>query len=308
MVDQLKGQLSGDELISWPAKAPAPATDFDVLIAMGPVTGEMLASQPRLGLVQVASDGYDAVDLEAATEAGVWVSYTPGDVSGNADSVAEYAVMLLIATCRRLGEQLSFVRDHAEPRPLLNPALVNQEVCLYGLGVIGKMIAERLKPFGVRLSAVDTHPEHAPSDIQTHAVSDRDGALASADAVILCVRGSAENRHLADASFFAAMKKGSVLINIARGSLVDETALLNAVQSGHVAAAGLDVLEEEPVQATNPLLTLPQVLVTPHVAGFTDLTLEGTSRYVLKALGQFRAGEKLVSLVNAPPSPRVALR
>lgn len=144
--------------------------------------------------------------------------------------------------------------------------------------------------------------------VEAFPVERRADALGAADAVVLCVRGSQQNRHLVDAGFLKEMKKGSTLVNIARGSLVDEAALLEALRSGHLGAAGLDVQEKEPVDPANPLLTMPTVFLTPHVAGFTDYTLEGTAKYLAKVVGWVREGRRFASLLNQPEKPRLAWR
>lgn len=154
---------------------------------------------------------------------------------------------------------------------------------------------------------MDWHPLQAPKEIPTRSLAELKEAVAEADFVVLSIRGSKENKHMIDAGVLAAMKKGAALVNIARGSLTDEKALYDAVKSGHIRGAGLDVLEQEPVQANNPLLALPQVFVTPHVAGQTDLTIEGTAGYVAEVIGKLKAGQKMTSLLNEPKTPRRVL-
>ena len=301
-------RLPGDELLAWPPEAPAPANDIEVIISVGPVTRAQMQSQPQLALIQTASDGYETVDMDAATELGIWVSFSPGDESGNADSVAEYAVMLLIAACRRLGEEREFVLDHSKPRPLLNKGLMGKTVCIVGFGSIGAKLADRLRPFGVRLAAVDERPERVPQDVHGWPVEKTMQAVGEADAVVLCVRASAKTRHMVNEEFLGSMKRGAVLVNIARGSLVEEKALFDAVKSGQIGAAGLDVTETEPVDPKDPLLTLPQVFLPPPLAGCTDHTLEGPLDYLVKALNGFRDGKRFKSLLNTPGSPRRPLR
>ena len=129
-------------------------------------------------------------------------------------------------------------------------------------------------------------------------------AFAEADYIVLCVRASAENENLTDAGALKAMKKGVIIVNIARGSLIDETALIEGLKSGQVAYAGVDVVKDEPVNANNPMLSLPQSLTTPHVAGPTDITLKGMIAYVTQAAKDFSKGKKPMALVNNPQSPR----
>ena len=292
--------LPRDEWVEWGEQGSAQA---EVLLAMGAVTRAQMEASPKLVLIQTLSDGYDAVDVEAATELGVYVSYSPGEETGNAESVAEYAVMLLLAASRRLNQALAAV--HAgEDLKLVNPALAGKTVLIAGLGAIGRMIVDRLRPFEVRLRGVDRRPAKAPMDVPTRPVEELKEALGEADYVVLCLRGSKENTHLFGAEMFAAMKRGATLINVARGSLVDEKALAEAVKSGQIGAAGLDVMEKEPVPVGDALLGLPQVFVTPHIAGNTDVMLAGTVRYVAEVVAKYRAGEKIGSVLEEVERPR----
>jgi phosphoglycerate dehydrogenase-like enzyme len=173
-------------------------------------------------------------------------------------------------------------------------------VCIVGLGSIGEQLVERLRPFGVKIVATDEHPEHAPADVTAYSADQMNIAVAHADFVVICVRASKENENLINASVLGAMKRGAVLVNIARGTLIDEVALVAAVKDGQISAAGLDVLKSEPLDPNNLLLKLPQVLVTPHIAGSTDLMLNGTANYVSVVIKEFAAGKKSKSILNSP--------
>jgi len=133
-------------------------------------------------------------------------------------------------------------------------------------------------------------------------------AVAVADYVVLAVPGTKENENMIDAEVLAAMKKGAVLVNVARGTLVEESALLTAVTSGHVYGAGIDVVKGEPVKPDNPLLSDPRIIVTPHIAGSTDVMLDGTVKYLNEVLAGYAKGIRPVGVVNEPKEPRVPLR
>lgn len=304
LLQRLKSNLPKDEFLPWLPKANPPAQDIEVVVALGPVTREQMQALPKLGLIQTASDGYETVDMDAATELGIWVSYSPGDGSGNADSVAEYAVMLLIAANRRLGEALAYISDHGKERPLLNKVLKGKTVLIVGFGDIGSKIADRLRPFGVTLTAVDKQIGSLPKDVKGYGVDDLKQAVGEADAIVLAVRASKETEGMINADVLNATKKGAVLVNIARGSLVDEKALQAAVNSGQIWAAGLDVVVEEPVNGDDPLLKYPQIFVTPHIAGFSDLTLDGSTTYLVEVMNKYRDGKQIDALLNKPKSPR----
>ena len=244
----LQDQLSGEELVRWEAGTAAPA-GVTVLLVMGPVTRELLAELPQLQLLHVLTDGYETVDVAAATEMGVWVTYSDGDATGNADSVAEFAVLLILGASRQIMTSLASLRDKTVDKPGNAPTLLQKTVCIVGPGSIGEKIAARLLPFGVRLTAVARTPLHAPKGIPTRPMEELKDAVKDADFVVLAVRATKDTEHLIDAGVMAAMKEGAVLVNVARGSLVDEKALYDAVKSGHLGGAGLDVLEHEPVRA-----------------------------------------------------------
>ncbi len=302
----IQDQMSGEEVVRWEVGAAAPA-GVTVLLAMGPVTRELMAGVPGLQLLHVLTDGYETVDVEAATEMGVWVTYSDGDATGNADSVAEFAVLLMLGAARQLMTSLGSLRDASITKPGAVPTLLQKTVCLVGPGSIGEKIAARLLPFGVRMTAVARTPLHGPKGIPTRPMTELKDAVKDADFVVLAVRATKETEHMIDADVVAAMKDGAVLVNVARGSLVDENALYDAVKSGHLGGAGLDVLEHEPVRADEPLLELPQVFLTPHVAGQTDVMVEGTAAYVGEVIGAMKAGKQAGSVLNRPKTPRLVL-
>lgn len=304
----IEAALPNQKLTPWASSQKPTTADTELLLAMGPVTREDMRSLPKLQFIQTLSDGYETVDIEVATELGIYVSFCPAEMSGNGDSVAEFAIFLLLAAARRVG----VARTPAQGKPMQRPgnaqSLLGKTVCIVGVGSIGSLIAQRLATFGVRIIGVDRLPLAAPKSIPTRHLDQLHEALAESDFVILCIRADDENSHLFNAETFAAMKPCSALINIARGSLVDEKALFDAVQSGHLGGAALDVLEREPVSADNPLLTLPQVFITPHQAGLTDLTSQGTAEYVKHVVTEIEAGRKLRSILNHPESPRLTLK
>ena len=296
------------EVVEWIGGRDAPAFDFDMLLVMGNVGRAMLLEQPKLELIQTASDGYEEVDIDAATELGIWVSYAPADLTGNATSVAEFAILLLLGAARHLGEALTSLRGGSVRQATLGLALHGKTVCIVGLGTIGQQLVDRLRPFGVKMVATDEHPENAPADVTAYSADQLNTAVADADFVVICVRASKENEDLINAASLAAMKGGAILVNIARGMLIDESALVNAVTDGQISAAGLDVLKNEPPDRKDALLQLPQVLVTPHIAGLTDLMLGGTVHYMNQVIEEFAAGRKPKSILNSPAKPRRLLR
>jgi D-3-phosphoglycerate dehydrogenase len=300
LFSDMKGRLINHEIISWLEKETAPAHDFDAAIVMGKFTRDQMASQTKLQLVHAVSAGYDGIDIDAAGKRNILVSYSPSGLTGNAISVAEFAIMLMLGASRHLNQSLLPYRENGVKAPDISAALFGKKVCIVGLGAIGRLLADRLKAFGVKISATDDHPQQSDDDITVFHTDQLKGAVSDADYVVLCVRATSENKNLINAEMLNAMKKGAVLVNIARGTLVDEAALFDALKSGHIAAAALDVMQKEPVDKHNPLLSLPQVLITPHAAGGTDITLKGMADYAVKVITDFAAGKKPEALVNDP--------
>jgi phosphoglycerate dehydrogenase-like enzyme len=313
-VELLKRMRAGnpqDEFLTWLPGGKAQAMDLDVLLVMGKAGAAELAGQTRVGLLQTVSAGYDGVDVEAATKAGIWVAAAPTTKTGNGESVAEFAVLLMLAASRRLNEALTFTHDVAPDRlepPEMNMALYGKTICIVGLGGIGDLLVERLRGFGMVLTGVDKYPEHAPAGLKAYGSDQLKSVLITADYVVLAIPGTKENENMIDAEVLAAMKKGAVLVNVSRGILVDEPALLAAVKSGKLYGAGLDVVKNEPVKPGDPLLSDPRIFVTPHIAGSTDVTWEGTVKYLGEVLAKYAKGVRPDGVVNEPKVPRIPLR
>ena len=310
MLRRLQLEQSRDEFFAWQQGDKAPSTELEVIIAFGEVDSKEIEAQTKVGLLQMASAGYEGVNVEAATKFGVWVGSAPTTKTGNGESVAELAVLLMLAASRRLNEELAFTHG-AQSRPEkweANRALSGKTACIVGLGGIGDLLIERLRGFGMILTGVDNHPEHAPNGVRGYGHDELKVAAAQADYLILAIPGTKENENMIDATVLAGMKKNAVLVNVARGTLVDEPALLAAVKSGHLYGAGLDVVKDEPVSGGNPLLTEPRIFVTPHIGGSTDLMLDGTVKYLGEVLAKYRDGLQSAGIVNEPRKPRVHLR
>jgi phosphoglycerate dehydrogenase-like enzyme len=252
-----------------PAELPRALRDADYLMGLiGPLADETLASAPQLRLVQLLSAGYDGFNLGAARAMSLPVAVNGG---ANAIAVAEHAIMLMMATLRRLTEQEADVRrgrwDKGRPRLY---ELSGSSVGIVGMGWIGREVARRLRGWETTLLYHDPMPlpperEH---ELGVSRVPFED-LLRQADLVTLHVPLSDVTRHLIDARALALMKPTAVLVNTARGGLVEEQALTEALRSGRLAGAGLDVLSEEPPPADHPLLSTPNTVLTPHLAGPT---------------------------------------
>ncbi len=256
-----------------------------------------LALAPRVGLVQQLGVGYDAVDRPAMAAAGVAVTYNPGV---NREGVAEHALMLMLALLKRLplSERVTdsgrFVSAEIVGHGLDD--LAGATVGLVGMGDIAREVAVRLDAFGSRVVY------HARRPVPDGAAAARAvrvtfaELLAASDIVSLHVPATPETYHLIGDAELAAMRPGSYLVNTARGGLVDEDALRRSIESGHLAGAALDVLENE-MDGRNPLADLPTVIVTPHTAGGSHRSLDGSLSRSAANVRRFLAGEPLVDLV-----------
>lgn len=305
--DNLAGLLPGWELASCPPDGIAEhAAGADVICPLGARLDAPTMRAGTFGLVQQFGVGLDGVDVPAATELGVWVARVPGDAGGNADSVAELAVLHLLALARRFDESRAAL---AEGRWAARPAglsLLEATVLIVGLGAIGTAVARRLAPFGPRLLAVRGRPARGgPPEIADVAGPDRlPELLGQADAVICCAELHAGTAGLFGEAEFAAMKPGALFVNVARGGLVDEAALLAALDSGQVGGAGLDVFAREPADPDGPLPRHPRVLATPHVGWLTGLMFARTSEVFAASLRAWAAGERPRWAVNSPTFTR----
>jgi phosphoglycerate dehydrogenase-like enzyme len=207
--------------------------------------------------------GYDRVDVAAATELGIAVTITP---NSNHEAVAEFALALLFAVAKSIVSNDRQVRQGRWPRELVAP-LRRCTLGILGLGRIGRSTAVRAAALGMKVIATENAPDLEFARRNSIRLVDFETLLRDSDFLSLhCPLGD-ETRGLLNRDAFAKMKKGSVLINTARGKLVVEADLVEALKSRHLAGAGLDVYELEPPAASNPLFQLEQVVLSPHVAG-----------------------------------------
>jgi phosphoglycerate dehydrogenase-like enzyme len=268
---------------------------FDVLIpTMCSVTREILGTCDRLKLIQQCGSGLEGIDIPAALNRNIFVANVPTDLSGNAGSVAELGIYMLIGLSRDMrGMAKSLAgRQMGEPQ---GRALSGKTVGLVGLGGIGQALIRRLKTFDVRLIAVKRNsPGKA---MKTHglewvgAPEDLPELLNRSDYVILCLPVTSETRHLMNRETFSHMKPGSFLINLARGGLVDRDALENALASGRIAGTGLDVFWEEPPDPNDPIFAY-NVLATPHIGGSTDVSMRGIVKAVAENIRRIQNNQK----------------
>ena len=238
-------------------------TDCDaVLCTTDQFTERVFAAAPRLKIVSRFGVGYDTIDVEAATKHGVWVTITPGI---NHLAVADHTLALLLAVARQVVPLVNMVEAGGWDRPP-GVELDGKTLGIIGFGSIGRQVARRAAGFGMRIIAHDIMEDAAAAAALGVTYASLDDLLAQSDFITLNLALTASARGLINAERIAKMKRGVYLINTSRGGAIDEPALAEALRSGHVAGAGLDVLDMEP-PTDRTLIEMPQVIVTPHVAG-----------------------------------------
>ena len=229
------------------------------------IDARALERADRLQVIARYGVGVDRVDLAAAQARGIIVTNTPG---ANADAVAELSIALMLALARQLPHANQRTRRGEWPR-LSGVSLAGSVVGLLGLGAIGRSVARRLRAFECVMQAHDPFVSSDQALQLGVQLVDLDDLVANADFLSLHMPATPDTVGLVDADFLARMKPGAFLINTARGELVDEAALWGAIRSGHLRGAALDAFSQEPPAADNPLFSLPQVIVTPHMGAHT---------------------------------------
>lgn len=257
-----------------------------VLAGMEPFNAEVLAKS-NLRVVARAGVGYDAVDMAAASKRGVVVTITPGT---NEISVAEQALSLLLGVMRGQPGRDQEVRSGVWKRVPL-PRLSGKTIGLVGLGRIGRAVATRAQGLGLKVIASDPLADSAFAAKHDIRLVTLDELYAEADIVSLHTPATPETVRMINAKSLAKMKPGAVFINTARGSLVDEAALAEALRSGHLMAAGLDVFDVEPLALDSPLLALNNVLLAPHMGGLDEESLEAMATMAGRSIAELYRGE-----------------
>ena len=254
----------------------------------------VLAACPRVRMISVWGTGLDHIDLAACRARGVTVANTPGV---NANAVAEHTLALMLAVARHIPSMDGAVRAGEWPRALLTQ-LEGKTLGIIGLGAIGRRVAELAAAFGMRLLA----STYGPDDGRAAAVGARhvpiDTLLRESDFVSLHLRLSQSTTSYISRERLASMKPTAYLINTARGGLVDRAGLVDALRAGRLAGAALDVFHEEPLAADDPLLTLSNVVLTPHNAGSTQEVID---------LGLRRAVENVEAFLRGSPANAVTV-
>ena len=260
-----------------------------------PVPWERVVGEGRLRWIQSSAAGLDHCLVPAVVDSSIIVTSASGVL---ADQVSEHAVGLAIACTRRLP---LFLAQQAAREFVRRPTrdLTGATVGIVGLGGVGRRLAEVLKPFRVRILATDWFPVRKPPGVEFLGPPDAlPEVLAAADILFLCAPLTAHTRGMIDAHALARMKPGAILVNVARGPLVDEAALAAALESGRLDSAALDVTPQEPPAADSPVWRAPRLIITPHVAGQSGRRIDAMTEFFCDNLRRYLRGEVLRNLVD----------
>jgi glyoxylate reductase len=258
----------------------------------------------RLRIIAQYAVGFDNIDVECATRHGVYVTNTPGVLT---EAVADLTWALILAAARRIVEADRYVRSGEwyrggtawHPELMLGMELSGKTLGIIGFGRIGRAVARRAKGFNMRVIYYDI--VRAPEDVEREIGAryvDLETLLRESDIVSIHVPLTPETRHMIGERELRMMKRTAILVNTARGAVVDTQALVKALKEGWIAAAALDVFEEEPLPPDHPLTKLPNVVLVPHIGSATRETRERMACLVLENLLAFRDGKEPPTLVN----------
>jgi len=256
-------------------EALAQVADVDALvISMEPVNEQMLAACQRVKIVQRLGVGYETLDLQAAAQRGIPCCNVPG---ANKEAVAEHGMTLMMALTRRVLESDRLTRDlkWAEARMLTQETfeLHGKTIGIVGLGNTGSQLAKRARAFGMRIVYNDIREIEAETIESVGAqFMEKEQLFREADIISINTDLNDQSRNMIDAEALALMKPKALLVCCARGGIIDEPALRDALDAGRLGGAGIDVFSEEPIKLDNPLLAAKNCIVTSHVAGVTDET------------------------------------
>jgi D-3-phosphoglycerate dehydrogenase len=272
--------------------------DADLVIADArqkhALTRGVLSAMDRCRLIQVPAVGFESVDHLAASDFGIPVANAAGF---NRDAVADWTVMAIILQLRNAASFDRQMRGGGWPQPSQSHEIRGRTIGIIGLGNIGSSVARRLLQFGAKLIFSDAIPRSFPRARQVPF----EELIRVADVVSLHAPLDASTRTLINAETLASMRPGAILVNAARGAMVDEAALVDALRSGHLGGAALDVFAEEPLAINSPLRQMENVLLSPHVAGTTDQSLRRVHSMTGVNLRRAIAGRPPKHVVNGVP-------
>ncbi len=277
--------------------ALAATPDRDIIFGLP--DEELVLRMPGLRWIQATSSGMDSLMFPAVRDSAVVVTGEKGMVGSH---LADHAMALLLAVTRRVGAAVADGPGSWDKRfgyRLEQLELEGLTLGILGFGGTGRALARRAAGFDMKVRALDVHPVPGTAEVaEVEPLANLQDLLSAADAVAVCLPLTGDTARMIDAARIAAMKPGTILLNVTRGEIVDHPALVEALRSGHLGGAGLDVHHLEPLPADDPLWQLPTVVMTPHTAGASQLRAGRNIARFAENLLRFRKGDPLLGLVD----------
>jgi D-3-phosphoglycerate dehydrogenase / 2-oxoglutarate reductase len=270
--------------------------DAEGLVVRAQLPPDLFDHAPRLRAVVRHGVGLDMIPVEAATARGIPVANLPGS---NTQTVVEYCLAAMLHLRRNLAGIDTRLRSNgwAVARPLADRGteLGGSTLGIVGVGAIGSRLASIASALGMRVLGLTRRPGSLPAGVQA---ADKNALFAQSDVVVLCCPLTEQTRGLVDADTVAGMKRDAILINVARGPVIDTAAVLRALREGRLGGAALDVHDKQPLTGDEPLFDAPQLLLTPHVAGISDTSMRAMSQGTIDTLLALLRGERPSNVVN----------
>jgi glyoxylate reductase len=296
------------ELEVWPDDLPPDASALAnllhgcagaITLVTDPIGPALLDAEPQLKVISNFAVGFDNIDVDAATERGVIVCNTPGVLT---ETTADLAWALLMAAARRVVEGADYVRAGKwqtwGPTLLMGADVHHATIGIIGFGRIGKEVAKRARGFDMRILAFDAYPDQDTAAELGVEFTTLGSLLAESDFVTLHTTLNDETHHLIGIDEMRAMKKTAILVNASRGPVVDTDGLVEALRSGEIAGAALDVTDPEPIPANHPLVSMPNVVIVPHIASASVATRNKMAEMAAMNLLAALNGERPAHVVN----------
>ncbi|KAL8200008.1 hypothetical protein R6Q57_011347 [Mikania cordata] len=278
------------------------------------LTSDVVARATRMKLIMQYGVGLEGIDIDAATNHGIKVARIPSGKTGNAASCAEMAIYFMLGLLRKHNEMQIAVKQKKVGEPI-GSTLFGKTVFILGFGNIGIELAKRLRPFGVKILATKRNWASNTSN-RFNSTASRNGTYENlvdekgchediyefakkSDIVVCCLTMNSETAGIVNKDFISSMRKGGLLVNIARGGLLDYKAVCDGLESGHLGGLGIDVAWTEPFDPNDPILRFPNVLLTPHVAGVTESSYRSMAKVVGDVALQLHMGKPLTGIEYA---------
>ncbi|ONK55643.1 uncharacterized protein A4U43_UnF610 [Asparagus officinalis] len=280
------------------------------VVKMCQMNADLIAKASEMKLVMQYGVGLEGVDIDAATQHNIKVARIPGSATGNAASCAEMAVYLMLGLLRKQKEMEAAVKNKDLGMPT-GETLLGKTVLIIGFGAIGVELAKRLRPFGVKIIGTkrrwsmnsENLDDSSVEDDEIDGLIDKKGGPESiyefageADIVVPCLQLNAETAGIVDGKLLSHMRKGSLLVNVSRGRILDYKAVFDHLRSGHLGGLAIDVAWTEPFDPDDPILKFPNVLITPHVAGVTEYSYRKMAKIVGNCALQLHSGQPLTGI------------